>query len=202
MKAKEVMNLLRISRTTLYNYTKSGILKGVKLSNGYYNYDENSVMTFIKKDFRMSVIYSRVSTNKQKNSLDSQIKNVKSYCSENDIKIDKVYSEIASGTHLDRPKLNQLIEDVISLKIKNIYISHRDRLTRLSFKTLEFIFSKFNVSIVVINDNDSHKQNDNEIFEELISLMHIFSTSMYSNRRRNKINIYKQDIENFISTDE
>ena len=47
-----------------------------------------------------------------------------------------------------------------------------------------------------------HNQtNDNEIFEELISLMHIFSTTMYSNRRKNKINIYKQDIENFISDD-
>ena len=43
--------------------------------------------------------------------------------------------------------------------------------------------------------------NDNEIFEELISLMHIFSTTMYSKRRKNKINIYKQDIENFIQPD-
>lgn len=102
---------------------------------------------------------------------------------------------------MDRPKLNQLIEDVLSLKISNIYISHRDRLTRLSFKTLKFIFSKFNTHIIVINDSVHSKFNNNEIFEELISLMHIFSTSMYSNRRRNKINIYKQDIENFISED-
>ena len=201
MKAKEVMNLLHISRGTLYNYTKSGIIKGTKLSNGYYNYDENSVFAFIKKDFRMSVVYSRVSSYKQKDDLVRQTKSIKNFCSNNNISVDKIYSEIASGTNLDRPKLNDLINDVISLKIHNIYISHRDRLTRLSFKTLEFIFSKFNTHIIVINDNESNKYNDNEIFEELISLMHIFSTSMYSNRRRNKINIYKQDIENFISTD-
>ena len=60
MKAEEVMNLLHISRSTLYNYTKLGTIKGIKLSNGYYNYDENSVFAFIKKDFRSSVIYSRV----------------------------------------------------------------------------------------------------------------------------------------------
>ena len=101
MKAREVMKFLRISRTTLFNYTKNNVLKFVKLSNGYYDYDENSVMVFMKKDFRLSVIYSRVSTHKQRDSLISQIKKVKTYCSLNDIKIDKVYSEIASGTHLD-----------------------------------------------------------------------------------------------------
>ena len=30
-------------------------------------------------------------------------------------------------------------------------------------------------------------------------LLLIFSTTMYSNRRKNKLNIYKQDIENFIT---
>jgi predicted site-specific integrase-resolvase len=92
------------------------------------------------------------------------------------------------------------MNDVFNHKIKNIYISHRDRLTRLSFKTIETIFNKFNTKIIVINDNNDGN-NDHEIFEELISLMHIFSTTMYSNRRKNKINIYKQDIENFISNE-
>ena len=65
-------------------------------------------------------------------------------------------------------------------------------------KTLESLLKRFNTNIIVINDLNN-QTNDNEIFEELISLMHIFSTTMYSNRRKNKINIYKQDIENFIS---
>ena len=62
------------------------------------------------------------------------------------------------------------------------------------------MFSRFNTKIVIINQ-ENNVSNDNEIFEELISLMHIFSTTLYSNRRKNKINIYKQDIENFISED-
>jgi predicted site-specific integrase-resolvase len=82
--------------------------------------------------------------------------------------------------------------------IKNIYISHRDRLTRLSFRTLEELFNKYRTKIIIINDSP-HNSNDSEVFEELISLMHIFSTTLYSNRRKNKINIYKADIENFIS---
>ena len=86
------------------------------------------------------------------------------------------------------------------MKIKNIYITHKDRLTRLSFKTLSNLFSKFNTNIIVI-DEDSNKSNDNEIFDELISLLHIFSTTMYSHRRKKKVDIIKDDIENFISSD-
>lgn len=194
------MKLLNICRTTLYHYTKDNIIKHTKLSNGYYDYDEHSVLQFIKKDNRSNVIYARVSTYKQKNDLTNQINKLQTYCKDNNINIHQVYSEIASGIDLDRTELSKLLDDVFSYKIKNIYISNKDRLTRLSFKTLESLLNKFNTNIIVIN-NIHNQNNDNEIFEELISLMHIFSTTLYSNRRKNKINIYKQDIENFISDD-
>lgn len=200
MKAREVMKLLNICRTTLYHYTKDNIIKHTKLSNGYYDYDEHSVLQFIKKDNRSNVIYTRVSTYKQKNDLTNQINKLQTYCKDNNINIHHVYSEIANGIDLDRTELSKLLDDVFSYKIKNIYISNKDRLTRLSFKTLESLLNKFNTNIIVIN-NIHNQNNDNEIFEELISLMHIFSTTLYSNRRKNKINIYKQDIENFISDD-
>ena len=200
MKAKEVMKLLNICRSTLYNYTKDNIIKSNKLSNGYYDYDEQSVLQFIKKDNRINVLYARVSTYKQKNDLNNQIEKLQTYCTTYNINFEHIYSEISNGIDLDRIELNKLLDEVFNHKIKNIYISNKDRLTRLSFKTLESLLKKFNTNIIVIND--SHNlNNDNEIFEELISLMHIFSTTMYSNKRKNKINIYKQDIENFISDD-
>ena len=196
MKAKEVMKVLNICRTTLSNYVKAGTIKCSKLSNGYYN--EKSVYDFMKVEERQNVIYARVSTPKQKNDLTHQINKIQTYCSDNDIKIDNIYSEISSGIDLDRSQFSKLLDDIFNYKIKYIYISNKDRLTRLSFRTLEAILDRFKTKIVVIN-NENNTSNDNEIFEELISLMHIFSTTLYSNRRKNKINIYKQDIENFIT---
>jgi len=197
MKAKEVMKLLNICRGTLYNYIKEGKLEAIQLDNGYYDYNEKSVYNLLKIDERKEVIYTRVSTYKQKNDLINQLDKIQIYCSKNNIKISSVYSEIASGIDLDRPEFSKLLDEVFNYKIKSIYIS---RLTRLSFKTLKSIFDRFNTKIIIINQLNS-ESNDNEIFEELISLMHIFSTTLYSNRRRNKINIYKSDIENFISTE-
>ena len=43
MKAKEVMELLDISRRTLSRYIISGVIKGKRLPTGQYIYDDESV---------------------------------------------------------------------------------------------------------------------------------------------------------------
>ncbi len=43
--------------------------------------------------------------------------------------------------------------------------------------------------------NKKNTKNDLDIFEELISMMHYFSTKLYSNRRKQKIDITKKDLE-------
>ena len=153
MKAKDVMKLLQITRGTLFNYTKDRKIKVTKLDNGYYDYDEESIFKIMKKDPRINVIYSRVSTYKQKNDLDSQTNKINNYCNSNNIIINKIYSDISSGLDLDRTAFNNLMNDVINLKIKNIYISHKDRLTRLSFKTIKnqrFLILNFLINLELI----------------------------------------------------
>jgi hypothetical protein len=44
MKAREVMKLLNICRTTLYHYTKNNIIKHTKLSNGYYDHNNTKAL--------------------------------------------------------------------------------------------------------------------------------------------------------------
>ena len=44
MKAKEVMELLDISRRTLSRYITKGIIKGKRLPTGRYIYDDESVL--------------------------------------------------------------------------------------------------------------------------------------------------------------
>ena len=44
MKAKEVMELLDISRRTLSRYIIGGVIKGTRLPTGRYIYDDESVL--------------------------------------------------------------------------------------------------------------------------------------------------------------
>jgi len=185
MKADEVLNKLKVSRITLMKYVKNGKLKAIKMDNGRYDYDELSVCKLIKCDYnKHNAIYCRVSTSGQKKDLKYQIETVENYCKNNGINDYKIYSEIKSGINFERDEFKNLLNNVINNKIKNIYITNKDRLTRLSFKTLEDIFEKFNVKIIIINENK--KSEDQEIMDELISMMYYFGSKIYSKRRKLK----------------
>ena len=174
MKSKEVLRLLQVSRITLSSYVRKGIIKATLLPNGFYDYHDDSVYSFIGKQQRINVIYARVSTYKQKNDLKRQINIIKSYCNEHDIDIETIYSDISSGIDLDRIEFSKLLELVFDNKIDKIYITYKDRLSRLSYKTLEAVLNKFGTEIVPIyqyNDPDYK-----ELFGEVSSLMHYFST--------------------------
>lgn len=188
MKAREVLKVLKICRQTLSNYVKSGKLKVTKLGNGYYEYDNDSVYAFLNITLeRKNIIYARVSTYKQKVDLSNQVTGLINYCNINKIKYDKVYQEIDSGVNFDRHEFTDIVNDVINKKINNIYITHKDRLSRLSFLTLENMFKQFGTNIIVINDINNSNSLEDDLFEELINIIHIFSTKMYSKRRSTNI---------------
>jgi predicted site-specific integrase-resolvase len=194
MKSKEVLRLLNISRVTLMTYLKTGKITATKMANGYYDYDEKSVFSFLKKDVRHNVIYARVSTHKQKKYLNTQISLLKDHCDSNNISYSRIYKEISSGTDLDRSQFSLLMNDVFNYKIKNIYITYKDRLTRLSFKTIEQIFSKFGTTIIAIHDTDG-KSYESELFDELLNIIHHFSTKTYSKRTQDKFKHLKNGID-------
>lgn len=187
MKSKDVLKILRVTRPTLTAYIKSGKITGKKLANGSYDYDEESIYAFIGKPVptvgRKNVIYARVSTAKQKQDLANQVLQLIDYCNEKDICCEKVYQEVASGIDFDRKQFNDLIEAVTTNTIKNIYITYKDRISRLSFMTLENLFKKFNTNIIVINDKSDNNDED-DLFEELLGVIHLFSMKTYSSRRK------------------
>lgn len=189
MKAKEVLKLLRCSRPSLTKYLKQGKLKAKLLDNGYYDYEEKSVYDFLNKGInRKTVIYARVSTKKQKNDLKNQIELLKNFCFQNGYTINEVYSDIASGiTFENRIDLFKLIDEIINNKIEKIIITYKDRLSRIGFDFFKTLFNKFGCEIIVISEMGSNKLDREEIFEEIISLLHCYSMKMYSKRKNNKI---------------
>ena len=195
--AKEAKNILKINATTLKSWKDKGILSYKKLSDKKILYDIDSVLNNSDiNDNRLNVIYARVSNTKQHNDLLNQIELVKSYCITNGIKISKVYQDIASGMNENRKDFNILINDVISGKIKNIYISFKDRLTRFGFDYFKNLFQKYNVNIIILDElEESNKTYQDELTKNLISNIHNFTMKLYSNRRK-KLKEIEKILEN------
>ena len=136
------------------------------------------------EDNRKVCIYARVSTTKQSKDLADQIEYLKKYLVSNGLNPELVFSDIASGMNENRSGLNEMIDQIIKGKISKVVISHKDRLTRFGFDYFEHLFEKFNVTIEVVNLEDEKSFQD-EITEDLISIIHHFSMKLYG-KRRNK----------------
>ena len=170
------------------------------MPNGQYNYDEDSVFELANIAIdRKCVIYARVSTQKQKNDLKNQVQTLRNFANEKGIIVSHVYEDVASGLNYDRGEFQNMVNDIINHQIKIVIISNKDRLTRVSFDMWKQLFKQFHCELIVANEDENKNDNsDNEIFSDIISLLHCFAMKMYSNRRKKKINLIKEDIENEI----
>lgn len=191
MKYEEVQRILHVTRQTLSRYVREGKIRVTRLPNGRCLYNGDDVYAMIGVDRRKNVIYGRVSTQKQAESLKTQIETIRLYANANGYTIDAEYKDIASGMHFDRNNFKLLVNEVISGNVRNVFILHKDRLTRISFDMWKELFEHFNCRIVVINQEED---DDKGIFEDIISMLHCFSIKMYSNRRKKKLNIIADDL--------
>lgn len=189
MKSNEVLKLLQITRPTLTKYVKQGIIKVETLPNGRYDYDKDSVYKLFNKGVeRKTYLYARVSTSKQKADLENQILMLKQFCFANGYVVNNVFSDIASGISFEKRKeFFQMLDDVMDGKVERVIITYKDRLSRVGFELFYHLFKKYNCEIIVMSEVGSTKLDSEEIFEEIVSLLHCYSMKLYSKRKGQKI---------------
>lgn len=196
MKAKDVLKILNITRPTLTKYVKENKIKVDSVINGHYVYNDESVYSLIglkkEKQNRLNVIYARVS-NPPKKYLDEQLKRLINFCSEKGITIDKEYFDIKSGMNFKRDQFKDLIQEIVKGNIELIVIENKDRLCRFGFDLFNEFCKYFKTKIIVVNEL-SEKNFEQELTEDLISIIHYFSMKSYSHRR--KLNKIKKELEN------
>jgi len=123
------------------------------------------------------------------------------FSNKNGYSISDVYSDIASGLNFDRKNFKELLKKIMSHEVKRVIIKDRDRLTRVSFDMWKELFDSFNCELVVMNDLFKNEDEDREIFEDIISLLHCYAMRMYSSKRRRKLSLTEEDFRNEITED-
>lgn len=189
MTAQEVLRTLQITRPTLTKYVKNGVIKVTVKGNGRYDYDADSVYKMLNKDIeRKTYVYARVSTSKQKADLENQINLLKTFCFQNGYVINGIFQDVASGISFDkRTQFFEMLDDIIAGKVNKVVITYKDRLSRVGFELFSYLFKKYGCEIIVMSEVGSEKLDSQEIFEEIISLLHCYSMKLYSNRKKKQI---------------
>ena len=196
MKAGRVLELLQISRPTLHRYRDRGYLRCVKKPTGQFDYNADDVFRMLNKQLkhRYIITYSRVSTYHQKHDLANQKAELKQFATNKGYNVDYEFSEIGSGlTFNHRIQFFKMLDMVTSGKVDRVIITHKDRLSRVAFNMFEHLFSNFDTEIEVVDDELNPKTDKDELFDEIISLLHCFAMRAYSSRQRLKGEIRKED---------
>ncbi|KHD06137.1 resolvase [Candidatus Thiomargarita nelsonii] len=199
MKAINVLKLANISRRHLSRLVKRGKIRVIVKPSGQYDYNPDDVYQYIGKTRQnMNIIYARVSTPKQKADLTRQIETLEAFCLAQGIKVDRVFSDIASGINFEKRKnFFSLLDLVLDGQVEKVFISYKDRLSRVGFSLFKHLFLKFGTEIIVANGHSNEKLDSEEIMNEIITLIHCFSMKHYSKRRvKRAIEVLNASTEN------
>ena len=174
--------IVGVTPQTLRNWDKSGKLTPHHTgSNGYRYYSEeqlNQVLK-IKPKAKTVVGYCRVSSPKQKDDLERQIENVKTYLLAQGNPFE-VISDIGSGINYKRKGLLELLERIMSDEVSKVVVLYKDRLSRFGFELIEYVASLHECEIEIIDN--TQKTEKEELVEDLVQIITVFSCKLQGKR--------------------
>lgn len=186
-KPKQFSKLVGVTVHTLQVWDKNGKLPAKRtLTDKRYYTDEDleKVLNIsIVKD-RVDVGYGRVSSKKQSSNLDNQIRYISEYTNSQGIILETIYKDIGSGLNFERREWNKLLGRVSKEEIGTIYITYKDRFTRFGYEWFEKYCNSFRTKIVVLNQKQT--SSEEELIQDLLSIMHVFSSRSYGLRSYRK----------------
>lgn len=190
IRLNDMAKRLGVSVKTLQRWDREGILVAKRNPNNRRYYTEDQYLEYIgsscKKDKKI-IAYIRVSNNNQKDDLQNQITFIRNYVNAKGEILDDVIQDIGSGLNYNRKHWNDLLFNQISKgEIGKIYITYKDRFVRFGFDWFERYCNHHDCEIVIINNPDTSPQQ--ELIDDLISIIHVFSCRIYGLRK------YKKDI--------
>lgn len=187
-KAGETARIIGVTTETLRKYEDAGIIRFFRSQGGHRLIEREELLRFLDSKglllddtscVKRDVIYARVSSHVQaaKGDLDRQVM----YILEHQDKLQNplVLKEIGSGLNDKREKLQELINLVLNEKVNRVYVTHRDRLARFGYHYLESVFRTKGVEIVVLTDVSQEKDVQQELVEDMMSLIASFSRKLY-----------------------
>ena len=127
------------------------------------------------------VAYCRVSTKSQKDELEKQVENVKSYMYAKGYSFE-VITDIGSGINYKNKGLQELISLIDSNQVTKVVILHKDRLVGFGFELIQLLCDLHDVKIEIIDN--SEQSNEKELTGDLIEIITVFANKLYGSRSK------------------
>lgn len=168
---------LHISTRELYDWAVEGKIQFIRTKGGHRRYpiEELQKLGVVPQNQGESICYCRVSSSGQKEDLDRQVLYLRSKYPTHTI-----VKDIGSGLSFKRKNFRSLLVRAIKGNIKEIVVTHKDRLCRFGFEILEEILTQHGGKIVVLNREDTSKEQ--ELVSDLLAIITSFSGRVHGLR--------------------
>lgn len=183
----EMSKIVKRSPKTLQRWDREGVLKAERTPTNrrFYTQDQvNSYFGVCKTEERRVIVYCRVSSHNQKPDLKNQTSILEEYCLLKGITNFELVKEIGGGLNFKRKKFLRILDEIESGLVKELIVAHKDRLTRFGFDLVEQRCFKNNCKITVLNQEKLSPEQ--EMVQDLMSIIHCFSSRLYGLRNYRK----------------
>ena len=197
----EFANKIGKTVQTLRNWDKNGTLKPSHITSGgtrYYSQEQLNHFLGLKSKTKIDkkiIGYCRVNSHKQKDDLERQIENVRTYMYAKGYQFE-IISDIGSGINSNKKGLNKLIDMITNSEVDKIVVLYKDRLIRFGYELIENLCEKYGTTIEVIDNTE--KIEEQELVEDLIQIVTIFSCRLQGKRANKAKKMIKELIEDDI----
>lgn len=176
-KIGEASRILGVHPNTLRKWEKEGKIKAIRIGRDRVFLEEEIMKLLGKERDNAVAIYARVSSRDQKKDLEVQLEYLKQKVPST---YDRVYEikDIGSGLNGKRKGLLKLIELARARKIRAIYVTYPDRLTRFGYEVFKEFFKALGVEVVEVNGK-KFREPQEELVEDLITIITLFAGKLY-----------------------
>ena len=182
MQISKFASRIGVSAGTVRRMQKEGRLKPAYVSDtGYRYFTEEQVAQFslVPTENKIVIGYCRVSTAAQKDDLQTQINNVKTYMLAKGYQFE-IITDIGSGINYNNKGLQSLISRICQKQVSKVVVLYKDRLVSFGFELIEEI-CRLNGCTIEIIDN-TEKTNEQELCDDLIQIITVFANRLYGQR--------------------
>ena len=173
-----------VNIATLRRMDASGDLKPYHVSKGgtrYYSTEQLKYFGDTQQKAKLVVGYCRVSTPSQKDDLENQVNNVKTYMIAKGYSFEMI-TDIGSGIDYKRQGLKKLIDKINNQEISKIVILYKDRLVGFGYELIEYLCFINNIEIEIIDHTETSKEK--ELTDDLIQIITVFANRLYGQRSK------------------
>ena len=180
---KDAASHLGVTTQTLREWERKGKIKCERTPGGHRRYDENELIRLSGRKVikeRVTAIYVRVSTPSRKDDLERQKEVLLLYCAAKGWE-NIIIEDIGSGLNCNKKGLLELIELIETNRIARLVLNYQDRLLRFGNEII-FEMCKFHdVEVVIVTETEA-KTYEEELVEDALSVITVFSAKLYGSR--------------------